>query len=75
MQIDAGREQHVIVAYVNDDSPFSSTLAKGDEILEINGAKVGHAKDAAQAIVDATELTLTVCTPGEMIQIVGMKKR
>ena len=58
---DDGREAHVIVEYVQPDSLFNGMLAKGDEILEVNGTKVTHPKATAQLIVEAApELTLLV---------------
>ena len=62
-QDNEGRASNVVlVAYVNEDSPFAGQLKKDDEILEVNGVSVkGDAKGTSKAIVDATPtLTLLV---------------
>ena len=62
LQQDVGREGHCIIAYINDDSMFNGLLKVNDEILEINGVKATHAKQASEAILAAgPELTLIVC--------------
>ena len=61
LQQDEGGTGHVVVAYVQSDSPFAKTLKKDDEILEVNGVKVTHAKQASQAMIDAApELSILV---------------
>ena len=63
LQQDVGREAHVVIAYINEDSVFKGLLKPNDEILEVNGVKATHAKEVSEAILAAgPELTLIVCS-------------
>ena len=55
------REDHIKVAYVEDDSIFIGQIGANDEVMEVNGVHIDSAKICSKTIVEATELTLKVC--------------
>ena len=54
------REDHIKVAYVEDDSIFIGQIGANDEVMEVNGVHIDSAKICSKTIVEATELTLKV---------------
>jgi C-terminal processing protease CtpA/Prc len=66
----------ILVDHVQEGSVFSGQIQKDDEIVEVNGESFhGNAYKAAKAIMDASDLTLKVQTPKQMVQVMPLKSK
>jgi PDZ domain-containing protein len=64
--------EHVIIAGVSDQAPSGDALAKGDEIVRVDGAKVTSSRDVVDAVeshAPGDEVKLVLLRDGERVPV------